>query len=365
MLLKTPEHDDLHPATTILKTSMIDLRTDTVTRPTPAMLAAMQQATLGDDSRDGDPTVMRLEALAAERTGKEAGLYMPSGTMTNLVAVLAHTSRAGEVLLERGAHMLNTELGGLSAVAGVYYKAIPGKRGAMDEDLLRESVRPMTRNNFGTALICMETTHNGAGGAVLPLAHMQRVHALAREHGVPVHTDGARLFNAAVALGVPAADIAKHSDSVCFCVSKGLSAPIGSVLCGSRAFIERARPFRRMVGGNLRQAGPIAAAGIVALETMVERLQEDHASAMRLAGGFHAVDASLANPAEVETNIVKFSVAASGLGAEQWAEAFKTRGIAVSPADPRSLRFVTHRHIGNAEVDAAIAACAEIWRRRT
>ena len=339
---------------------MIDLRTDTVTQPTAAMLAAMQQATQGDDSRDGDPTVMRLEALAAERTGKAAGLYMPSGTMTNLVAVLAHTSRAGEVLLERGAHMLNTELGGLSAVAGVYYKAIPGTRGAMDEDLLREAVRPMTRNNFGTALICMETTHNGAGGAVLPLAHMQRVHALARERGIPVHTDGARLFNAAAALGVPAADIARHTDSVCFCVSKGLSAPVGSVLCGSRDFIERARAFRRMVGGNMRQAGSIAAAGVVALETMIDRLKDDHAMAKKLAAGFHEIDASLTDPDSVETNIVRVNVGHTGRSAAQWAEDFRTHGIAVSPADPRSLRFVTHRHIGAAEVDAAIAACAGI-----
>ena len=345
-------------------TTLIDLRTDTVTRPTEAMLAAMQAATQGDDSRDGDPTVIKLEALAAERTGKEAGLYMPSGTMTNLVAVLAHTSRAGEVLLERGAHMLNTELGGLAAVAGVFYKAIPGTRGAMDETALRETIRPMTRNNFGTALICMENTHNGAGGAVLPLAHMQMVHELARRHGIPVHTDGARLFNAATALGVTVADIARHTDSVCFCVSKGLSAPIGSLLCGSRDFIERARPFRRMVGGNMRQAGSIAAAGIVALETMAERLKDDHATAKRLATGLHSVNATLVNPSEVETNIVKVSVRATGRNAAQWAEQFASRGIAVSPADPGSLRFVTHRHIGNAEVDTAIAACAEIWGTR-
>ena len=341
---------------------IIDLRTDTVTRPTPEMLAAMQAATQGDDSRDGDPTVMQLETLAAERTGKAAGLYMPSGTMTNLVAVLAHTQRAGEVLIERGAHMLNTELGGLSAVAGVFYKAIPGTRGAMDETLLAEAVRPMTRNNFGTALICMETTHNGAGGTVLPLAHMQRVHALARERGIPVHTDGARLFNAAVALGVPAAEIARHTDSVCFCVSKGLSAPVGSVLCGSSAFIERARPFRRMVGGNLRQAGLIAAAGIVAIETMVARLAEDHVMAKRLAAGLQAIDAALADPADVETNIVRVNVTHTDHSAAQWAEAFARRGIAVSPSDPRTLRFVTHRHIGEAEVDATIAACAALWR---
>lgn len=326
------------------------------------MLAAMQSATQGDDSRDGDATVIKLEALAAARTGKEAGLYMPSGTMTNLVAVLAHTQRAGEVLIERGAHMLNTELGGLAAVAGVFYKALPGVRGAMDEPALRETVRPMTRNNFGTALICMETTHNGAGGTVLPLAHMQRVHELARERGIPVHTDGARLFNAAVALGVPAAEIARHTDSVCFCVSKGLSAPIGSVLCGSHAFIERARPFRRMVGGNMRQAGLIAAAGIVAIETMIDRLAEDHTTAKRLAAGLNGIDASLVDPTEVETNIVRVSLRTSNRSAALWAEDFKARGIAVSPADSTSLRFVTHRHIGNAEVDAAVAACHDIWR---
>ena len=343
---------------------LTDFRTDTVTRPTAEMLAAMQAATQGDDSRDGDPTVIKLEALAAARTGKEAGLYMPSGTMTNLVAVLAHTSRAGEVLLERGAHMLNTELGGLAAVAGVFYKAIPGTRGAMEEAALREAVRPMTRNNFGTALICMETTHNGAGGTVLPLAHMQMVHELARRHGIPVHTDGARLFNAAVALGVSAADIARHTDSVGFCVSKGLSAPIGSVLCGSRDFIERARPFRRMVGGNMRQAGSIAAAGIVALETMIDRLKDDHASAKRLANGLHRIDSRLCNPADAETNIVRVDVSFTGRSAAQWSDALAQSGIAVSPADPRSLRFVTHRHVGDNEVDQAITAFAAIFSSR-
>lgn len=335
---------------------LLDFRTDTVTRPTAEMLAAMQAATQGDDSRDGDPTVIKLEALAAARTGKEAGLYMPSGTMTNLVAVLAHTSRAGEVLLERSAHMLNTELGGLGAVAGVFYKAIPGSRGAMDETALREAVRPMTRNNFGTALICMETTHNGAGGAVLPLAHMQMVHELARRHGIPVHTDGARLFNAAVALGVSAADIARHTDSVGFCVSKGLSAPVGSVLCGSRDFIERARPFRRMVGGNMRQAGSIAAAGIVALETMVDRLKDDHATAKYLADALHRIDARFCNPADTETNIVRVDVALTGRNAVQWSDSLAKAGVAVSPADPRSLRFVTHRHISHSEVDQAVEA---------
>jgi threonine aldolase len=274
--------------------------------------------------------------------------------------VLAHTQRAGEVLLERGAHMLNTELGGLAAVAGVYYKGIPGTRGAMELEALREAVRPMTRNNFGTALICMETTHNGAGGTVLPLAHMKMVYELAKQHDVPVHIDGARLFNAAAALGVPAADIARNGDSVCFCVSKGLSAPVGSVLCGSSSFIERARPFRRMVGGAMRQAGSVAAAGIVALETMVERLKEDHVTAKKLAAGFHAIDAALTDPDAVETNIVRVNVRASGRSAAQWAEDFNRHGIVVSPADSASLRFVTHRHISETDVDAAISACRAI-----
>ncbi len=341
--------------------NIIDLRTDTVTRPTPQMLAAMRQASQGDDSRDGDPSVIELEALAAELTGKKAGLYMPSGTMTNLVAVLTHTQRAGEVLIERGAHMLNVELGGMAAVAGVFPKAIPGRRGAMDETALREAVRPMTRNNFGTALICMETTHNGAGGAVLPLTHMRAVYELAQHHGIPVHTDGARLFNAAIALGVSPQEIAKHTDSVCFCVSKGLSAPVGSVLCGTRQFIERARAFRRMLGGNMRQAGSIAAAGIVGLKTMIERLAEDHAMAKHLAAGLHAIDASLVDTDEVETNIVRVDVSGSGRHAAQWSDDFRKNGILVSPADRKSLRFVTHRHIAAADVDHAVAAARLLW----
>ena len=214
---------------------MIDLRSDTVTQPTAAMLEAMQRATFGDDSRDGDPTVQKLEALAAEHTGKEAGLYVPSGTMSNLVALLAHADRGGEVLAEAGSHILSAELGGVSNVAGMFCTGLPGRRGAMDIDALRESIRAkMSRNKLRTALVWMETTHNAASGAVLPLAHMAAVCAVARENEVPVHIDGARLFNAAVALGVSAKEVAKHSDSVCFCVSKGLSAPIGSLVCGSR-----------------------------------------------------------------------------------------------------------------------------------
>ena len=339
---------------------MIDLRSDTVTRPTEAMLDAMQSASFGDDSRDGDETVRALESLAAEMLGKEAAAFMPSGTMTNLVAVLAHTRRGGEVLLESGAHILNSELGGVSAIAATFYRGLPGARGAMNLDALREAVRKPTRQSLGTALIAMETTHNRAGGAVLPIAHMQAVSAIARENGIPVHTDGARIFNAAVALGVDARSLAQHTDSVCFCVSKGLSAPVGSLLCGDAAFVERARAFRRMVGGNMRQAGPLAAAGIVALRTMIARLADDHARAKRLARALAALDHTLVDPDQVETNLVKVALPARGAAAQQWSERLERANIRVSPCERYALRFVTHRHISDGDVDECVRAFADV-----
>ena len=323
---------------------MIDFRSDTVTRPTEAMLESMREASLGDDSRDGDETVRRLEALAAERMGKAAAAFMPSGTMTNLVAVLTHTPRGGEVLLESGAHILNSELGGITSLAGAFYKAIPGTRGAMDVEKLSETIRAPTRQNFGTALVCMETTHNRAGGAVLPLEHMRSVRDLARDNGVPVHVDGARIFNAAAALRTEARSIAQHADSVCFCVSKGLSAPVGSLLCGSEEFIERARAFRRMVGGNMRQAGPLAAAGIVALETMVERLAHDHRRAHTLATALAAAVPGSVDPATVQTNIVVFRlVERRGVpDAATFVERCRERGVLLNAFGPRAVRAVTH-----------------------
>ncbi len=342
---------------------MIDLRSDTVTRPTEAMLESMREATFGDDSRDGDETVKKLEAMAAERTGKQAGAFMPSGTMANLVAMLTHAQRGGEVLLEDGSHTLNSELGGIGGIAGLFYRGIPGRRGAMNLDALREAIRPVTRYHMGTTLVWMENTHNRAGGAVLPLMHMRKVYGLAHDNGVPVHLDGARIFNAAISLGVPPSEIAQYSDSVCFCVSKGLSAPVGSILCGSREFIERARAYRRMVGGNLRQAGPLAAAGIVALETMVDRLVEDHQTAKRLAEGLNRVEPSLCEPKEVETNLVRVDVRKSGRRAAQWSVELKTNGVLVAAADIYVLRFVTHRHISAPDVDAAVSVFGELWKK--
>jgi len=342
----------------------IDLRSDTVTLPTERMRERMRSAELGDDSRDGDPTVQALEALAARRTGKEAAVFVPSGSMANLVALLAHTARGGEVLLDAECHIARSEMGSIAGLASLFHRPLPAERGALDLAALEEAISPgVTPNRLATALVTLETTHNAAGGAVLPLAHMEAVARIARREGVPVHIDGARLFNAAVALGVGAERIAAHGDSVCFCISKGLSAPIGSLLCGSAAFIQRGRAFRRMVGGNLRQAGVVAAAGIVALEEMVERLAEDHARAKRLARGLHAIDAGLAAPDQVETNIVMVEVAASRRTAAEWAHALAAHEVLAGPARRHRLRLVTHRHIGDVEVDRAIEAFGQVWRR--
>jgi len=343
-------------------TAPIDLRSDTVTRPTEAMLDAMSSATLGDDSRDGDATVRRLEALAAERMGKEAAMFVPSGTMANLVCVLGHTHRGGQVILEATAHILRSELGGIAAIAGAFHKAIPGQRGAMDIDRLRDTIQPQGNHPTGTQLVCVETTHNDAGGAVLPLAHMQAVQAIAAEKGVAVHIDGARVFNAAAALRVDGASIARYGDSIAFCVSKGLSAPIGSLVCGTAAFVERARGFRRMVGGSLRQAGPLAAAGILALETMVTRLPEDHATAKRLAGALHELDANLVSPSSVETNIVRVELPRVGRNAADWSAGLREHGVLVGPCDKYALRFVTHRHISDDDIDHAARTFAKLWR---
>lgn len=342
----------------------IDLRSDTVTHPTEAMREAMARAELGDDGREGDPTVRRLEALAAAKVGKAAGLYLPSGTMANLCSLLTHTTRGAEVFLERTAHIIGYEVAGMSLLGGLFYRPIPGARGAMDTTALEFAFESgLAARQLAPVLVCMESSHNTAGGAVLPLEHMAAVQRIAKSHGANVHLDGARLFNAAVALGVSADRIAAYADSVCFCVSKGLSAPVGSLLCGSHAFIERARHFRRMLGGAMRQSGVVAAAGIVALESMIDRLADDHAHARLLAEGLQQIDPSLVDASGIETNIVRVEIAASGRSARQWVEALAGEGVAVGDYGRSQLRFVTHRHIGRAEVEHTIAAVRRIWEQ--
>src|SRR5256714_5288284 len=298
---------------------MIDLRSDTVTLPTDEMSEAMRAAPLGDDSREGDPTVRQLEEAAAKITGKGAALFVASGTMSNLVAPLAHTGRGGEVLLDGDCHIMRSEMGGIASLAGLFYRTIPSKRGAPDLEEIRERLsEKLSANKLATALVCVETTHNSAGGAVIPLDYLARLRALTSEKNVPVHIDGARIFNAAVALGVSAAEIARHGESIGFCVSKGLSAPFGSMLCGSAEFIEKARAYRRMVGGGMRQAGVMAAAGLVALERMVDRLADDHRRAKRIAEGLHAIDPRLTDPRLVDTNTVMLEVGHTGSDAQTW-----------------------------------------------
>jgi threonine aldolase len=342
----------------------IDLRSDTVTRPTEAMQEAMRSAELGDDGREGDPTVRKLEALAARKLGKQAAVYMPSGTMANLCSLLTHTSRGAEVFLERTAHIISYENSGISLLGGLFYRPIAGTRGAMDLTALEFAFESgLASKQLAPALVCMETSHNTAGGAVLALEHMAGVQRIARANGAKVHLDGARIFNAAVVLGVDAAKIAAYADSVCFCVSKGLSAPVGSLLCGTNEFVARARHFRRMLGGAMRQSGLVAAAGIVALETMVERLREDHAHARLLAEGLQQIDPSIVDAAGIETNIVRVDVSGSGRSAQQWVSDLAAEGIATSDYGRSQLRFVTHRHIGPVEVEQAIAAVRRVWER--
>jgi threonine aldolase len=335
---------------------MIDLRSDTLTLPTEEMREAMARAELGDDSRDGDPSVRRLEEAAAAITGKQAALFVASGTMSNLVALLAHTGRGGEVLLDSESHIMRSELGGIASLAGLFYRTIPSTRGAPDLAEMRELLAErLMANRLATALVSVETTHNSAGGAILPLDYLARLQTLTGEKGIPLHIDGARIFNAAVALGVPVARIAGLCDSTGFCVSKGLSAPFGSVLCGSFVFIERARAYRRMVGGAMRQAGIMAAAGLIALERMVDRLAEDHRRARRIAEGLHAVDPRLTDPQAVETNIVMLEIGHSGADAKTWIAALEKHGLRAGAWSRKSLRLVTHRHIDDAAIEQAVA----------
>jgi threonine aldolase len=339
---------------------MIDLRSDTVTLPTEAMRDAMARAELGDDSRERDPTVVRLEELAAGMTGKDAAMFVTSGTMANLVSLLAHGRGGGDVLLEAESHILRSEVGGIARLTGLFHRTVPGTRGAPDLDAVRELISAPSTNSLGTALVCVETTHNSAGGAVIPLARLAKLRATTAENGIPLHIDGARVFNAAVKLGVPVSEIAKHGDSIVFCVSKGLSAPFGSIVCGSTAFIERARAFRRMVGGAMRQAGVMAAAGLVALEQMVDRLADDHKQAAKLAKGIHGIDRALVDPQSVETNIVMIDVSRTGADAKTWLAALAAQGVRAGAWTPTQLRLVTHRHIDAAAVEGAIGVFRDV-----
>ncbi len=339
---------------------IIDLRSDTVTQPTDAMRAAMASAEVGDDVYGEDPTVNLLQEEAARVVGKQAALFVPTGSMANLLAVKCHTQPGDEVLIDRNAHIVQYEMGGLAWFSGVLPQVLDGVRGVLDPDVVRANIQAhVPYYRMRTTLVCVENSHNHGGGSIYPLPYLKAIHEAASEQGVPVHMDGARLFNAAIASGVSAQEIAGHTDSLMFCFSKGLSAPVGSILCGTREFIDRALRARRVVGGGMRQAGHLAAAARIALSDMVERLAEDHTAARRLAEGLAEMPGLVMDPATVQTNIVICRHEGGAAVCEPLVRALKARGVLVSQLTRDSIRLVTHRHIGPLQVDAALGAIRE------
>ncbi len=324
---------------------MIDLRSDTVTKPTQAMRDAMAMAEVGDDVYREDPTVIRLEELAAKKLGKEAGLFVCSGTMGNQVAIMTHTQRGDELITEAESHIFYYEVGDIAMLSGVQARQVPGQRGIMDPEDVKHAIRDVDNIHFPrTSLIAIENTHNRGGGKIWPIEYVREISAMAHDRGIAVHMDGARIFNASIASGITPDVWASYADSVMFCLSKGLCAPVGSMLVGSKDFIERARKNRKRLGGGLRQVGILAAAGIVALETMVDRLGEDHANAKLLATELASIGYG-SDPAEAETNMVMVDVRASGKDAPSFASSVREKGVLCNAVTPTTVRLVTHHDV--------------------
>ncbi len=332
----------------------IDLRSDTVTLPTAEMRAAMAAAELGDDVFREDPTVNRLQERAAEMLGQEAGLLVTSGTQGNLVSLLAQSHPGDEVILEADSHVYNNEVAGLSRVAGLIPRPLPGHHGAFTGKQVEAALRPPNLHFPRSRLLCLENTHNSAGGTVLSPQRQHEITDVAHDHGLRVHMDGARIFNAAVALGVPASALMEGVDSLTFCLSKGLSCPVGSVVVGSRPFIEEARRARKLLGGGMRQAGIIAAAGLVALDTMIDRLVDDHATARKFAKGVDGLPELEVDLDSVQSNIVIFDVGETGTTSKEFAAELHQRGLGVTTKGPNSVRCVTHYGIGREDVEGAL-----------
>jgi threonine aldolase len=327
---------------------VVDLRSDTLTKPTPEMRRAMAEAEVGDDVFGEDPTVNRLEAVAAQRLGKEAGLFVVSGTMGNQVCLMSHTQRGDEIILDESSHIFNYEVAALAVLSAVQPRTLRGQDGILDPDEVRRAVRGPNIHAPRNSLVCVESTHNRGGGTLYPLETLREIRRVATAHGMAVHLDGARVFNACVASGDDVRDVAAQADSVTFCLSKGLSAPVGSVVVGSRAFIDRARRARKMLGGGMRQAGILAAAGLVALERMVDRLREDHENARVLAEGLAALPGVHLDLRKVQTNIVIFSVQRKDLDAPGLVLKLGEQGIKCFSVSPDRIRMVTHKDVDRA-----------------
>ncbi len=336
---------------------IIDLRSDTVTKPTPAMREAMYRAEVGDDVYGEDPTVNKLEALAAEKTGKEAALFVVSGTMGNLVSILTHCQRGDEVIMGDRAHTFLFEVGAAATFGGLQVHIIPNEPdGMLDPEVVEDAIRGDNIHFPPTRLICLENTHNRCGGCALSPSQTDAVCAVARDHGLSVHLDGARIFNAAVALEVDVKDLTRNVDSVMFCLSKGLSAPVGSLVTGTEDFIRRARKNRKMVGGGMRQAGIIAAAGIVALNEMVDRLAEDHANARLLAEGLKEIDGLEVDLDTVQTDIVIFSLVTDSKTPPELLSGLAEDGVKVGFIGKRQFRALAHYGIEEEDIHVALDA---------
>jgi threonine aldolase len=339
---------------------IVDLRSDTVTRPTPAMRRAMAEAEVGDDQYGEDPTVRRLEERAAELVGKEAAVFVASGTMGNLTALLSHCGRGDEAILGDEAHIFWYESGGAATLGGIPFSLRPTSRfGRLDLVDLQDAIRPVRAGYPRTGVVCVENSHNRCGGVVLDVDYLADLRTVCAEKSVPVHMDGARIFNAAATLGVPAAAIAETVDSVQFCLSKGLAAPVGSIVAGSAAYVAVVRRNRKLVGGAMRQAGVIAAAGLVALNEMIDRLPEDHARARRLAEGLAEIRGVTIDLYTVQSNIVIFKPPAR-LSHEAVIEGMAAEGVRISNYGTKGLRLVTHYEIDDAAIERALAAAARV-----
>jgi threonine aldolase len=328
-----------------LTMKIIDLRSDTFTKPTQEMLEAMFRAEVGDDVYGEDPTVNRLEDLAARMLGKESALFVTSGTQGNQIAVLGQTQRGDEVIVERSSHIYHSEVGGISALSGVQPAPIAGIKGMMDIDEIEKTIRGENIHYPRTGLLCLENTHNRGGGTVIPLDYVKKVCEIAKTYGIKTHLDGARLFNASVALGIPVSELAGPFNSVQICLSKGLSAPIGSILAGDKSFIQAARKYRKMLGGGMRQAGFIAAPGIIALTKMTDRLKDDHTNARSLADGLSKLPGLFIDMDSVQTNMVYGVIVDPDLTARQLADSLEKRHIRIHVIDSKTFRLVTHKDI--------------------
>lgn len=331
----------------------IDLRSDTVTRPSAAMRRAMAEAEVGDDVFLEDPTLNLLQERAAALFGREAALFVPSGSMGNLACVMAQTRPGQEVICETNGHIYNYEMGAVSALAGVLPRVVNGEDGVLSWDAIAPAIRPKVYYRPQTSLICLENTVNMAGGTVYRTAVVEAICNRAHEHGIHVHLDGARVFNAATYLNEHVSDMTRPFDSIQFCLSKGLGAPVGSMIVGSRDFIERCRSIRKMLGGGMRQAGVLAAAGLIALEDGPKRLQEDHDNAQVLARHLSRIPGIALDPSTVQTNIVIFSVKPSGLSSADFLARLASRGVLAVPVDAERVRMVTHLDVSRADVERA------------